>query len=146
MSHAQRRRPSREKSREGGLSSPTTVKQSNSHERRRRPSRAQRPGQAQRRGITPPATIQQYAHAQRKVKLSGQTARSGEKNTTRTHAEEDRAERSGHAKRRGVWGIPSSAAIYLANTPKKAKPSIRASLCAAEEGVRGVLFLQGFRR
>jgi hypothetical protein len=104
----------------GGVRGLPRLRQSNSLACRRRPSRAQRQGLAQRGfGVIP-----RLRH-----------------NTACQRAEESKVQRPGRAQRiRGVLGSPPTTAIKLARTPKKAKPSEAASPSAAEKGGgRGLL-------
>jgi hypothetical protein len=122
------------------------LRQSNSLARRRRPSRAPRPGRAlQKRGArrgSPDYDTTQHAHAQKKAKRSGQDERSGEggfeglpdcNNPIRTHAEQDQADyQAEHLVRRS----PPTTTIPIARAPNKAKPSAATRPCALERGVR----------
>jgi hypothetical protein len=98
-------RPSATEKGYGGL---PRLRHSNSHARRRRPSRAQRLGRAKRRrgfGVSSDYDTTQHAHTQKKAERSGQAERSREGefrspppdygNPTRAHAKEGQAERSG---------------------------------------------------
>jgi hypothetical protein len=74
------RREQAERSGKKGLRGLPRLRQSNSHARRRKPSRAQRLGRAQRKrgfGVSPGYDTTQHARTKKKVKCSGQAERSG---------------------------------------------------------------------
>ena len=96
------------------------LRQYSSHAHRRRLSRAQQPGRAQRRrGVRGSARLRQYNF---------------------THAEEGQAERSSKSERSGKRGpgvFPDYNTTQLTRTPKKAKPSAAARPSAVDKGESG---------
>jgi hypothetical protein len=108
-----------ERRREGGFGGLPRQRQSNSHARRRRPSREQRPGQAQRKKGGPGVFLD-YG------------------NPTRTRAEDELAEHSGQAEaaEKGCSGFPPTTAQHSTPTRRR-KPRAAAGRAQRRGGVRG---------
>jgi hypothetical protein len=140
-----------ERSGVGGIGGFPRLRQTNSHPRRRRPSRAQRPSRApRRRGIrgSSPAAAVQLARTPKKTRPSaaarpsaaekggfGGHPRLRQSNSLARRRKPSRAQRLGRApRRRGIRGSSPAAAVQLARTPKKTMPSAAARPSAAEKG------------
>jgi hypothetical protein len=134
------------RSEEEGFAGLPRLRQSTSHARQRRPSRAQRPGRSQRRkavrGFN--STTTQHSTPTRRGKpcaaarpSAAEKGGSGvfpdNKNPTRTHAEEGQP----RSAERGVRGSSQTLAAHLARSPKKAKLRAANRPSAAKKGGSG---------